>query len=219
VSGGGGQVGLRVNVTNNEGKSSIHTISYYDRKPGSAVNGVSTAMLRFEPRLEPQDMNQVPDQWFFIVQDKVMEEYPVESSFGEHVMCYSDEDCLGVRETMQNIEGMCCKYCTELLASTMCRGGWDQWPVGSAKYFETTAAAVETCRTELGCVDSLPCIGCPLTCKAETVPPTTTTVAPTTTPPPETTPPPLRSTVQLGMTVPGETTTGWCDLDYCLTIA
>lgn len=59
-------------------------------------------------------MNKEPQLWNFTVQTAIMERYPVESSFGEHVMCYKDEDCLGVRETMQNIEGvasvgMCCE--------------------------------------------------------------------------------------------------------------
>ena len=106
------------------GESFIHKITHYEVSSGRTL-------LRFDPKVEPEDMNKAPHLWNFTVQDAVMEEYPVESSFGEHVMCYKDEDCQDVRETMQNIEGvasvgMCCEYCTTLLAGKMCKGEWEQ---------------------------------------------------------------------------------------------
>ncbi|EKX51697.1 hypothetical protein GUITHDRAFT_134069 [Guillardia theta CCMP2712] len=90
---------------------------------------------------------------------------------------------------------MCCGFCEKMLASEMCKGDWESWPVGSVKYYETIQKINQTCRTQFRCSDRQPCMGCPGTCEPVTNQQITTTAAAATTQIIETTPEPFTEKV------------------------
>ena len=82
-------LGKRVNITRPGGGSSIHVITSEENNE-----------VQLTPKVTPEDMGKTPMLWNYSVMGKSFVDEPMETSFGEHLMCHDDSDCLGVRNQL-----------------------------------------------------------------------------------------------------------------------
>ena len=122
--------GFRINVSSPAG-TSIHTIQGFTTANPNAIE----AKFRLSPLLSTLDMGCLaaeglearelgtctqPARWNYTIEFAVLEPMPVETSFGEHVMCYDDSDCANIAVALADVAtgdslgvvlaASCCEY-------------------------------------------------------------------------------------------------------------